>query len=141
MEFGNREPLFAVAPFSRKFTVMDPFMSQNTISMIFFSGSLNFSLPESQCDSTVFLAHVHRGKFTFCKHFLTKTCFFSIHITHSSVNFTWFTFLNQYKYFCKNKTIFVINRFQNNAEFAFMEKNSKKETFCFFQKNSLLLNE
>ena len=90
--------------FSKKSEVIDPFMSKKTVgSITFFTDSctLNFFFAKGQCISilwTVFSTQAHRGKPKFSQivhiFFFTKTCF-SIHITHSSLNFPWFAYLSQ----------------------------------------------
>ena len=117
--------------------------------------SLLTYLPESQCVSTlwpIFSSQAHWSKpmlSPFIKISFTKTCF-SIYITNSSVNFTWFGLLNQQKfndrplfkpwalcwichyfelpqnkYVCEVKKI-CYKPIPNNVEFIFMEENSKK---------------
>ena len=84
---------------------MGSFMPQETVCMTSFTdcGARNFSLSESLCVSipwTVFMSLAGHGKSmfsSFVKTFLTKTCLF-VHITHSSVNFTWFALHSQQKF-------------------------------------------
>ena len=97
-----------------------PFMSQNTVSIIFFTDHCTqnfFFIVESvflHCRVSIFLycrvsmfplyrlsfQHAHRGKPKFRQFvniFWTKTCF-SIYIRHFSVNFSWFALLNYQKF-------------------------------------------
>ena len=57
----------------------------------------NFFLLESQCFSTVFSTFWLTYVLPICKHFLPKT-YFSIHITHFSVNFIWLAVLSHQKF-------------------------------------------
>ena len=102
----------------------------------------------------------------FVKIFFTKTCF-SVHITHSFVNFIWFVFLNhqrfherplfkpgaiclichyfaqlQNKYVCKNWIIFILNQFHIMQSLHLWKTILKKINFAFLKKNSFyLLND
>ena len=77
---------------------MGPFMCQKFVSMTFFIDTCTQKFPlQNQCVSTpwsVFSTQACRGKpiKLICNILLTKT-YFSMHITHSSVNFTWFVLL------------------------------------------------
>ena len=87
--------------------------------------------------------------------------YFSMHITHSSLNFTWFAFLNQQKfddrplfkswdvclissnfvlsqkkYLCKIKIIFSINQFQRMQNLHRWKKFWPKIILLFFKKES-----
>ena len=110
------------------------------------AASGTFSFLESQCIFprwTVFSTQVRSGKpmfNPFINIFLKTKTGFSVFITHSSVNFTWFAlFYHQWfddrplfqlgtlclpesKFFFKIKVIFAVNKFQTKQS-TFMEKN------------------
>ena len=107
--------LFTVAPFSRNLIVMGPFMSQKNV--LYWLLCLEFFLYQKV---DVFPLHglffqlrliVSNPCLTI---FWTLTCF-SIHITHSSVNFTWFALLNHQKFddrlMFKSETLFDLPPF------------------------------
>ena len=87
--------------FLKKSLVIGPFLSQNIVSITFFTNSFpwNFFLYQRINVSTLWTifstwAHSDKSMFNpFVKVFFDKICFF-VHITHSSVNFTWFVFLS-----------------------------------------------
>ena len=66
LRIWQMEPLFTVAPFSKKSIVIGLFMSQITVSMTYTDTTpRTLSLPESQyvfTPWTVFLTQVHSGK-------------------------------------------------------------------------------
>ena len=96
------EALFTVAPFSRKSIVMGSFISQKTVSMTFYTDCFAWNVfftRESVFPlyRLFFLTHGHCGQPMSCKDFLTKM-YFSINITNSSVNFTWFALFSHQKF-------------------------------------------
>ena len=118
----------------------------------FFIVNMTFSWPENQCVSTpltVFSFQVCCGKTIFSPFvifffFFTKTCF-SIHITLSSVNFTWFALLSRQNFddrllfylssfWMASKQIFLWNYnnfyYKNDTEFIFI----RKKFLTFFKK-------
>ena len=83
---------------------MDPFMSQKTVSMTIFTdcSAWYFFFTEESVyfDSKDCFQQADSGKLmvkSFLNIFMTKTCF-SIHITHSFVNFTWSALLSYKKF-------------------------------------------
>ena len=128
-------------PFSMKSIVMGPFMSQSTVrSSLLTTAAGTFSLLESH-------------KLSFVNFLFAKTCF-SIHITYSSINLTWFAIKNfmtglysslkpQNKYFCEIKITFAINHFQI-IQSLYLRKiiQGGEKLSCFIPKSSpSLLNE
>ena len=99
------EARFTVAPFKRKSIVIAPFMFQKIVSITFSTGCYNqncFFCRESvyfhfmDClfnsglsKQTRVLIHLER--------FIFIDTYFSVLITHSFVNFTWFVFLSHQK--------------------------------------------
>ena len=147
--------MFTVAPFSRKSIVMGP-----CPCMTFFTDYCiwNFLLLESVFP--LFILPFWLGLIV-ANTFLSKICFL-VHIMHSSVNFTWFTLVNQQKFDDRlslnwehsiwfaailnslKRNIFArSNKYcykpiPNNSEFTFMEKYSGKEKFAIFKKFPLI---
>ena len=83
--------------FSRISILMSPIKSQKTLNMNLFltTAPRTFSLPDSQCistQSTVFSIQTLCGKPIFSP--LVNIFGFSVHITHSCVNFIWFALLS-----------------------------------------------
>ena len=149
--------------------MMSPFRRLSAWSSLLTAAPRNFSLPESKCVSTpqtVLLTQAQRGKplfNSFINIFLAKIRF-SVHITHSSVKFTWFAPISHQNFydrplfksgalfdlppfwiaskqiFLQNENDFLNKPIPNNAEFTFMEnKILKKNVFCFFQKIPLFI--
>ena len=95
LKVGNRKHYLQLHLFSRKSIVMVSFMCQKTVCINFFTDHCAqnfFFTSESMC--------FHSMNCLFNSSLLWKTletCF-SVHVTHSSVNFIWFTFLSHQKF-------------------------------------------
>ena len=96
----SKEKAIGSTVYSWKSIVMGPFMHQNTVSMTFFTEHLKLFL-----NQRVSVFPVHRLSFwlrltcgkpifsSFVNIYKSKICL-SVHITNSSVNFTWFVLLS-----------------------------------------------
>ena len=99
------EPLFILAPFSRKSILMSFFMLPKVCQhdLLYLAATSTFSLPDSQCAFTPWtfcLTPAHSGKqmfSPFANIIQTKSCFF-VYISHFSVNFIWFALLTHQKF-------------------------------------------
>ena len=89
---------------------------------------------------SVFSTHAYSNKpmfSSFVNIFFTKTSF-SEHITHLSVNFTWFAFVSHQKFddwpLFKPRALWFAAILKNNF------RKKKKKLFCFFKRFSTIIN-
>ena len=98
----HKEAVFTVASFSRRSTVIDPFMSQKMSTWLSLQTAAprTFSLPEIQCISNswlVFSSRDRSGKPMFSQFVIISTSF-SVCIIDSSVHFTCFALIRHWNF-------------------------------------------
>ena len=90
--------LSTVAPFSRKSIIRSPFMFQKTVRMTSFTDSCTrnifFTGMFVRFHSFCLRARSSKSTFILFVNFFFSETFFSVYITHSSVNFTCFVLLS-----------------------------------------------